>query len=110
MPACTLPCTECSGGPTSCTNCDSSLPYLYSNDCYPSCPTNTYEESGACYGINCIVTLIFIFIDCISPCQSCTNDLNCQTCEAGFTILFEQRCYTTCPPGTYAYSSSCDRK
>jgi len=50
MSACTLPCTECSGGPTSCTSCDGSTPYLYSNTCRQDCPSNTYEDSGVCYG------------------------------------------------------------
>ena len=49
--ACQTPCTECSGTALTCTSCAFPTPFLYSNNCIDSCPSNTFESSTTCSGI-----------------------------------------------------------
>lgn len=66
--ACSAPCATCSGGPTTCTGCSGTTPYLYSGTCYATCPGGSYTSSSSvCTGMTCCPELMLTYLSLFSP-------------------------------------------
>ena len=119
--ACSESCATCTGpNQNDCTSCDAGL-YLSINTCVDECPSGTFPDdtSQSCEGCSSFLLkqeeLKFFFIDCNAECLMCSGPLNtdCMSCDTtGPTpFLYNSKCYTTCPDGTYpnAADSKCYR-
>ncbi len=71
---------------SSCVSCSGSL----STQC-SSCGTNKYLSNGSC-------------LACDTSCLTCTTSST--TCTSCTNILYNSKCYTTCPTGLYSATVS----
>jgi proprotein convertase subtilisin/kexin type 5 len=118
--ACITGCTNCSNS-TSCLVCKNTTGYYILNSvCYlkTSPPTGFHFD-----------TTNSMFVDdgkyyipstkgygaCITGCKICADDVSCSTCNTGYAIFTDNKCYlTTNPPPSYYYDqtnnkfSACD--
>lgn len=120
---CEIPCKECTGSPTKCTDCIEGK-YLFNNQCMDKCPDRTVRDGnkclsecqsdqflydGFCYshcpkgtyakGVECY--------NCDSSCAECRSDAKtCIKCN-GNTFLHNSQCLSKCPEGFYSYDNKC---
>ena len=90
---CTANCQNCPTS-SSCSSCNSGYK-LYSNACYSSCPTGTYQSDSS----HCT--------KCPYECSSCSNANACTSCNSGY-YLYDNQCYSSCPSGTYQSGGKCE--
>ena len=86
---CQAPCADCVDSATKCTACyeNSSLPYLYNNQCVGSCLDGYINVFGIC-------------LQCESPCARCMGTTtHCTFCDGteGRRILYKGQCLSECP-------------
>jgi len=106
---CVAPCVTCTGTETTCTSCPYSQ-FLYQSTCHPSCPLGSYQlDSSTCDGNYSFILQCFIFlIECTDPCDTCSgSDDFCTSCESSHPFLYQNKCYTACPDGSYESSGAC---
>lgn len=92
--ACSPGCASCSG-PNICLVCQSGQ-RSYNGFCYTNCPAGSVaSNSSTC-------------VDCNSPCATCTeHPSKCTSCTSCCGNLFNFKCLTNCPTGTYAINGTC---
>lgn len=94
-------CTACSAGCASCAGPNICLVCLsgqlaYNGFCYSNCPAGSVKSNSS----SCS--------ECNSPCATCTeHPSKCTSCESCCGSLFNFRCLTSCPVGTYSVNSTC---
>ena len=107
--ACSGSCATCTGpNQNDCISCNSGL-YLSINTCVDNCPSGTYLDtsSQSCQGNSSLLLLMinYFFIACDTTCQTCSGSSNtdCTSCKPSGqpSFLYNSRCYTSCPDGTY---------
>ena len=66
--------------------------------------TLTTSLNSGRYAIDQITSDLTVTFKCSYPCLTCSEDpttcLSCNTVD-GFAILYQEKCYQTCPAGTY---------
>lgn len=89
-------CSPCNG---KCAKCPDQLCTLcvsgyvfYLNECIVTCPDGTFPSEGSC-------------VACNSTCSTCSGDLTCISCKAGFGLSSEGRCVRLCANSTVVASS-----
>uniref|UniRef100_A0A6J0TBE0 Proprotein convertase subtilisin/kexin type 5 isoform X2 n=1 Tax=Pogona vitticeps TaxID=103695 RepID=A0A6J0TBE0_9SAUR len=82
-------CLSCSlDDPRICTSCLHNY-YMYNQQCYRSCPQNTYNDENS-----------LLCIACQPDCRSC-DKYECYWCKAGFFLL-DGKCVNDCGAGFYS--------
>eukprot|EP01016_Furgasonia_blochmanni_P023328 TRINITY_DN251_c0_g5_i1.p1 TRINITY_DN251_c0_g5~~TRINITY_DN251_c0_g5_i1.p1 ORF type:complete len:2505 (+),score=375.87 TRINITY_DN251_c0_g5_i1:195-7709(+) len=89
---CTSPCKTCDTAADTCKSCDQPSLYLHQGQCIDTCPAGFYNASGLCN-------------KCSEGCNTCKTDSFCEACDTGLKF-FEGRCYSMCPPRTFAGNST----
>ncbi|XP_077200877.1 proprotein convertase subtilisin/kexin type 5 isoform X2 [Paroedura picta] len=85
---CTDGCQTCSlDDPRICSSCIHNY-YMYKQECYRSCPQNTYHDENS-----------LLCIDCHPHCGSC-DQFECYWCTEGFFLL-DAKCVNDCGAGFY---------
>ena len=95
-------CTACSAGCAMCKGANICLICLagqlsYNGFCYNNCPAGSVKaaDSATC-------------VECNSPCATCVDHPSkCLTCKSCCGNLFNNKCLTICPVGTYANNGQC---
>ena len=82
-------------GPNICLICLSGR-LSYNGFCYTNCPAGSVaSNSSTC-------------VDCNSPCKTCTeHPSKCTSCLSCCGNLFNFKCLTSCPVGTYSINGTC---
>ena len=95
--ACSSSCGTCVGSANFCLTCTSPL-LAFSGQCVSSCPSGTFNSSGAC-------------LQCHPDCASCTGPSfnQCSTCSPKRPVLKSGRCLSTCSKSQFfdLTSSTC---
>ena len=92
--ACSPGCASCSG-PNICLICLSGQ-LSYNGFCYNNCPAGSVSNNDS----TCVT--------CNEPCATCTeHPSKCTSCTSCCGNLFNFRCLTSCPVGTYAINGTC---
>lgn len=120
---CQLPCIDCTGKATKCTDCIEGK-YLFNNECVDKCPDRTVRDgnkcltecqsdqflySGFCYSQCPKGTYAkgVICENCDSSCAECRSDAStCISCNEN-TYLHNSKCLGKCPEGFYSYNNKC---
>jgi hypothetical protein len=92
--ACSPGCVSCAG-PNICLICQSGQ-LAYNGFCYNNCPAGSVASNTS----TCVA--------CNEPCATCTeHPSKCTTCTSCCGNLFNFKCLTSCPTGTYAVNGTC---
>ncbi|CAI5786880.1 convertase subtilisin kexin type 5 isoform X2 [Podarcis lilfordi] len=82
-------CLSCSlDDPRACTSCIHNY-YMYKQQCYRTCPQNTYNDEKS-----------LLCIECQPNCRSC-DKYECYWCKEGFFLL-DGKCVSDCGAGYYS--------
>ena len=89
---CESNCLSCTGK-DQCNQCDENH-VIYNGMCIEECPEGFRNSDGRCDRCS------------DENCLSCpTSPLVCESCK---TLTYENKCYDTCPDGTFIYGNTCN--
>ncbi len=101
---CLSPCATCKTTASTCTSC---IPGMFKNtmisgtitniECVSACPADRFGDSNTGECVKC---------DPNDKCQTCTNATECLSCITG-AFLYNKKCFTACPVGTYSDVNMC---